>query len=941
MDGIQQKDSFGLNLSGYPTNRSPLPPEWAAQVQLAVSPYDVEYNDTCGGIINIVTKSGSNELHGSAYFFYQNQALNGDKEGKLGTATSQPTKLPNLQKSYGFTLSGPLIEDHVFFFFGWDRLFNVGPISSAVGPAGSGESRIAQNITQAQVDQVVQIAKAEYGFDPLNLTSSFGEDNRRWMGKLQWQVNSDHRLEATYQLVQGGTLNVVGGNTSATLPQVTLPSNWYISAQTMHAASIQEFSRWTNDLSTEVQVGEVKVHDAQTPLTGTNFPEISVRTPGADGVYDLGTATSSNINSDDGYIRFGPDASRQFNDLKYTNLFEKGVLNYTLDRNTFKAGLEHRNIAIFDAFVQGAGSELRFDSISDFQNGIVATTLDSRSNSTDLSSAVTLGNPIYYASGPGGNLSAAAGNFTYQTTSPYLQDDWAVSDALDLQFGIRYEVYTSNDHPVLNPTFLSRYGFGNQLNLDGLDTLMPRFAFSYNINPLEPLPSDSVITLRGGVGRYSGGFQTVWITNSYDTTGIEQLNTFGIPGKTTANGNFTTIPVQLPPSVLSNGQFNQQAWLNLLNSGPLASAGTSINTTVDAILPSFRIPNTWRANLGLDFGFGDGFLGSGWKFGFDWLNLRSYDQPYWTNLRVEPAAARAPDGRYVYQWTFDPANGRPDPAGNKTAVTGTDIGLGSSRFAATGDFFIAQLQKSLITDQFGTFNFMIAATHSQINDVNPATSSTANSNYIHRASVNFNEDEVGTSDYERKFRATAEVTWAKAFLGDALSSLTLFFQRMSGEHYSLVYNGNPFGPANGGVTFGSLLYVPQVDPMTHMVTATSDPKVTYVNGFDFTGFNAMLQQSGLIRYSGHIEPRNAFSGRWDSLLNLAARQELPSHARRSQCLVVSGYLQFRQHAQPALGSLCITELLPDVQRHHSGESHARRNAVPVHGFPDTGTDQQQ
>jgi len=305
VDGIQQKDSFGLNLSGYPTNRSPLPPEWAAQVQLAVSPYDVEYNDTCGGIINIITKSGSNDFHGELYGFYQSQHLNGDKMGKLGTATSQPIKPDFLEKSYGFTLSGPVIKDHVFFFLGWDRLFDVGPVSSAVGPAGSGESRIAQNISQAQVDQVTQIAKSVYGFDPLNLTNSFGEDNRRWMGKLEYAINGGNRIDLNYQEVRGGTLNVVGGSTSATLPQVTLPSNWYISAQTMNNLSGTLFDTWTDALSSEIQVGNTKIHDAQTPLNGTDFPEISVRTVGANGAYDLGTATSSNSNSDDGYIRFG------------------------------------------------------------------------------------------------------------------------------------------------------------------------------------------------------------------------------------------------------------------------------------------------------------------------------------------------------------------------------------------------------------------------------------------------------------------------------------------------------------------------------------------------------------------------------------------------------------------------------------------------------------
>jgi hypothetical protein len=100
---------------------------------------------------------------------------------------------------------------------------------------------------------------------------------------------------------------------------------------------------------------------------------------------------------------------------------------------------------------------------------------------------------------------------------------------------------------------------------------------------------------------------------------------------------------------------------------------------------------------------------------------------------------------------------------------------------------------------------------------------------------------------------------------------------MSGEHYSLVFNGNPFGPTNGGVTGRSLVYVPAVDPASGLVTATSDPRVTYAAGFDLVGFNQMLRQTGLIKYAGQISPRNGFTGRWDTLVNLSLEQNLPSY----------------------------------------------------------------
>ena len=105
VDGLQQKDNFGLNAQGYPTARAPIPLDWAEQIQVAVTPYDVQYNDTCGGVINVVTKSGSNDFHGSAYFYYKDDSLNGSKIGN-----TSPLKPPFTYKNWGVTLGGPILE---------------------------------------------------------------------------------------------------------------------------------------------------------------------------------------------------------------------------------------------------------------------------------------------------------------------------------------------------------------------------------------------------------------------------------------------------------------------------------------------------------------------------------------------------------------------------------------------------------------------------------------------------------------------------------------------------------------------------------------------------------------------------------------------------------------------------------------------------------------
>src|SRR3954462_4836906 len=105
------------------------------------------------------------------------------------------------------------------------------------------------------------------------------------------------------------------------------------------------------------------------------------------------------------------------------------------------------------------------------------------------------------------------------------------------------------------------------------------------------------------------------------------------------------------------------------------------------------------------------------------------------------------------------------------------------------------------------------------------------------------------------------VNIGEKFFGELETRFNIFAQRLSGQHYSLNFNptGNPFiiDPATGlnaNIASGarSLLYIPKADPTTGTVTSTSDPLVNYAAGFDFASFNAILKQTGALKYAGGI-----------------------------------------------------------------------------------------
>ncbi len=459
VDGVRMNDSFGLNDNGYPTTRIPFSYDSIDQVSVELAPFDVKYGGFTACNINAVTKSGTNEIHGSVFIDYTNDSMKGDTIEGVDQDNGSYS-----EKRYGFNLGMPLIQDELFLFMSYEKLD--GEELFSYSPFGD-------NVSQADLDRVIQITRDVYNYEAGGTPAGLPVEDEKILVKLDWNINEDHRASFIYNYNDGFKLD------QSDDWGMTLDSHFYESGAEMNSYAAALNSDWTDNFSTEVRIGHTKLENRQQSLdAASSFGEVQISHGGTT-------------------IFLGPDDSRQSNEMNWDSTTFKLSGNYYLDDHTITAGYEYETLTAFNLFMQHTQGEFRFDSIDDYEAGLAAR--------------------VYYNNSAGTNVpSDASQEFTYGMHSFYIQDEYTFTDIdATLMFGFRYDTYTSDDKPRYNAKFEERYGYANNANFDGIDLFQPRVGFNWNVN-------DS-LEVRAGFGLYSGGNPNVWLSNSYSNDGLVQI----------------------------------------------------------------------------------------------------------------------------------------------------------------------------------------------------------------------------------------------------------------------------------------------------------------------------------------------------------------------------------------------------------------------------------
>ncbi|WP_158771374.1 TonB-dependent receptor [Paraglaciecola sp. L1A13] len=546
VDGVRMNDLFGLNSNGYPTERMPFSYDAIEGVAVEIAPFDVIYGGFSACNISAVSKTGTNEVHGSAFYDYGSNDLRGDSlEGddiNIGDYT---------EKRYGFSVGAPLIKDKLFIFAAYEKLEGANIFDRGV--AGSGAiNEVA--LTQTQLDEIIRISNDLYQFDPGTVPSSLANEDEKLLVKLDWNINEQHRASFTYNWNDGNNFAESDGDSD----EFELSSHLYERGAELTSYSGVLYSDWNDKFSTEVRLSYTELDNRQNSLTGD----------GSVGGNDFGEVK---LFLDDMTVFLGSDDSRQVNDLNWDALSMMFRGNYYLDNgHSLTFGYESDDLEIYNIFVQHAETSLSFDSIADFENGIASD--------------------VEYGHAYSGDINDRAAEWGYTSHSTYIQDDFYLTDDLKVIAGLRYDWITTSDKPVENADFLAGNGYSNTANLDGISLLQPRIGLNYTL-------SDST-EIRGGVGLFSGGNPNVWMTNNYQNTNVTggevDGGDFGYDDGSRSLFDDDVVWANVEDGAPVGPGYGVPSELDdLLDSG---AAGNFESNNLD---PDFKMPSEWKVSAGI------------------------------------------------------------------------------------------------------------------------------------------------------------------------------------------------------------------------------------------------------------------------------------------------------------------------------------------------------
>lgn len=389
-----------------------------------------EFGRSGSGFVNVVTKSGTNDLGGTAHFFF--------KVDELSTENSAGEKFPFDQQQFGATLGGPIRENRLFYFLAYDEQ----------------QFDQTKQINPARIEQRIVDFFAALGSPDENGAINRTNDARVFLGKFDYQANPSNLLTARYNYTwsrqENGTFDVDSWGRSANGVERDFSNAVSGSlATTLSGTMLNEFRF------------QFAREDRPRPYEGPNISGQS--RPFPDTAFDFG-----------GGYRFGEPF---FFPVEYydTRVQLTNNLSWLKGTHTIKLGGEFNRVNSVQTFIGFANGRYIFGSTDGFLNyarlgpRYVECSNGTSNTNGSCPAGTTITGPLLLflqQAGVGGLSVEEAGTQSIPQLEPslFIQDKWQPTRTLTVQYGIRWEAQIQPDpitpaNEVFFAGFIGRPGF--------------------------------------------------------------------------------------------------------------------------------------------------------------------------------------------------------------------------------------------------------------------------------------------------------------------------------------------------------------------------------------------------------------------------------------------------------------------------------------------------
>ena len=529
LDGSIFNNSFGLDVAtpGGQTDAQPVSLDAIEQIQVSLAPFDVRQGGFTGAGVNAVTRSGTNQVSGSVYHFFRNDAMVGN--------SVNGTEAPNLDfgtTQSGFRIGGPIVKNKVFFFVNAEaeRRTQLAHGFVADGsPLDGSVTTVDYNEAQAVRDHLIN----NYNYDPGRFEGYTHDTyNNKLIAKLDWNISQNHDFSFRFNYLDSWKdilphPEAIGGR-GPTPFRLPFENSSYRINNDIFSYVGELNSRWDNAVN-RMLVGYTAFRDVRESWSlrneGRYFPTIDIW-DNFNGVTHM-TAGSEMFSTG--------------------NLLNQDVFQFTNDFTVFRgahtitAGVNYEQFAFDNSFNLFFYPWVVYGSTANFLNDdpLFSVGTGPSENPADLNALMSARQ----------NNEFALAEVTMGLLGIYVQDEWQTTDRLALTIGLRADIplYLSSIAP--DPVVQSFDGWvdenGNSADFDpskfpnSRPLISPRLGFNLDAK------GDRSLIVRGGTGIFTGRIPFVWLGN-------QASNSFLNEGFSTFQVNATAEDFRLPQVWKSN-----------------------------------------------------------------------------------------------------------------------------------------------------------------------------------------------------------------------------------------------------------------------------------------------------------------------------------------------------------------------------------------------------